>query len=55
VALPEQIVFGSDWPFANAKVTAEAVKTYEGITPISPGQRTAIDRDNALSLFPQFV
>ena len=28
-AAPEQIVFGSDWPFANARVVAEAVKTYE--------------------------
>ena len=55
VSLPEQIIFGSDWPFANAKVIAEAVKTYEGITSISTAQRAAIDRDNALSLFPQFA
>jgi predicted TIM-barrel fold metal-dependent hydrolase len=55
VALPERIVFGSDWPFANAKVIAEAVKTYEAVTSISPAQRAAIDRENALSLFPQFA
>lgn len=54
VAPPDQIVFGSDWPFANARVIAEAVKAYEGVA-ISPGQRAAIDRRNALSLFPQFA
>jgi predicted TIM-barrel fold metal-dependent hydrolase len=54
VARPDQIVFGTDWPFANARVVAEAVKTYEGV-PILPGQRAAIDRDNALTLFPQFA
>lgn len=54
VADPAQIVFGSDWPFANANVTAEAVKTYEALDAIAPAQRTAIDRGNALRLFPQF-
>jgi predicted TIM-barrel fold metal-dependent hydrolase len=54
VALPEQIVFGSDWPFANANVIVEAVKTYEA-APISPARRNAIDRDNVLALFPQFA
>jgi predicted TIM-barrel fold metal-dependent hydrolase len=54
VALPERIVFGSDWPFANASVIAEAVKTYEAV-PLAPSQRGAIDRANALALFPQFA
>jgi len=54
VARPGQIVFGSDWPFANAGVIAEAVRTYEGVG-MPQEQRTAIDRDNALSLFPQFA
>jgi predicted TIM-barrel fold metal-dependent hydrolase len=54
VAPPGQIVFGSDWPFANSAVIAEAVRTYEGAA--MPGeQRAAIDRENALSLFPQFA
>jgi 6-methylsalicylate decarboxylase len=53
VARPDQIVFGSDWPFANARVIAEAVKTYEGVA-MPQDQRNAIDRTNALSLFPQF-
>jgi predicted TIM-barrel fold metal-dependent hydrolase len=54
VARPEQIVFGSDWPFANSRVIAEAVKTYEAIG-MPPAQRDAVDRTNALTLFPQFV
>ena len=54
VAKPSQIVFGSDWPFANARVIEEAVKTYEGIA-MPRSRRDAIDRTNALSLFPQFA
>jgi predicted TIM-barrel fold metal-dependent hydrolase len=55
VAAPEQIVFGTDWPFANVRVTAEAMKTYEALPAITPTQRQAIDRGNALRLFPQFA
>lgn len=55
VASPDQIVFGTDWPFANVNVTAEAMKTYEALDAISPAQRSAIDRGNALRLFPQFA
>ena len=54
VAKPGQIVFGTDWPFANAGVVAEAVRTYEGVA-MPREQRDAIDRGNALSLFPQFA
>jgi predicted TIM-barrel fold metal-dependent hydrolase len=53
VAPEGQIVFGSDWPFANSAVIAEAVRTYESVA-MPPDQRAAVDRGNALSLFPQF-
>jgi predicted TIM-barrel fold metal-dependent hydrolase len=54
VARPERIVFGTDYPFANPRVIAEAVKTYEsGFLP--DARRAAIDRDNALALFPRFA
>jgi predicted TIM-barrel fold metal-dependent hydrolase len=55
IAAPERIVFGSDWPFANTRVIAEAVKTYETSVPISEATRSAIDRGNALALFPQLA
>jgi predicted TIM-barrel fold metal-dependent hydrolase len=50
VAAPERIVFGSDWPFANTRVIAEALRTYETAVPITPAARHAIDRGNALAL-----
>jgi predicted TIM-barrel fold metal-dependent hydrolase len=55
VAAPDQIVFGTDWPFANVRVTAEAMQTYESLAAISSAQRAAIDRGNALRLFPQLA
>jgi predicted TIM-barrel fold metal-dependent hydrolase len=55
VAAPDQIVFGTDWPFANLRVTDHAMKTYEVLGAISPAQRAAIDRGNALRLFPQLA
>src|SRR5262245_19080117 len=54
IAPTGQVVFGSDWPFANARVIAQAVKTYEAVA-MSQVQRAAIDRGNALSLFPQLA
>ena len=54
VAWPERIVFGTDFPFANARVIAEAVKTHEA-RDLSATQRAAIDRNNALALFPKYA
>jgi 6-methylsalicylate decarboxylase len=54
IADPDRIVFGSDWPFANARVTAAAIESYQALA-LSPAQRDAIDRANALALFPQFA
>lgn len=54
VAKPAQVVFGTDWPFANAGVIAEAMK-YD-TAPLPAGfDRAAIDRGNALALFPQLA
>jgi len=53
VARPERILFGTDYPFANPGVIAEAVKTHEsGFLP--DARRAAIDRGNALALFPKY-
>jgi 6-methylsalicylate decarboxylase len=53
VAAPERIVFGTDFPFANPRVVAEMIKTYESGF-LSDARRTAIDRGNALALFPRY-
>lgn len=54
VAQPAQVVFGTDWPFANAKVIAETTK-YENSALAGGLDRAAIERGNALALFPQFA
>jgi predicted TIM-barrel fold metal-dependent hydrolase len=54
VAAPERVVFGTDWPFANARVVAHALKTYDAV-PLTAERRAAIDRGNALSLFPLYA
>jgi predicted TIM-barrel fold metal-dependent hydrolase len=54
VASPERIVFGTDFPFANPEVIDEMMRTYEsGFLP--DARRAAIDRLNALALFPKFT
>jgi predicted TIM-barrel fold metal-dependent hydrolase len=52
VASMDQIVFGTDWPFANVRVTEEAMRTYAALDAITPAQRAAIDWGNAQRLFP---
>jgi predicted TIM-barrel fold metal-dependent hydrolase len=54
VAAPDRIVFGTDFPFANPRVIAEAVKAHEARSLSAPG-RAAIDRKNALALFPKYA
>jgi predicted TIM-barrel fold metal-dependent hydrolase len=54
VARPERIVFGSDYPFANPEVIAEMVNTHESGF-LAAAKRAAIDRDNALILFPKYA
>jgi 6-methylsalicylate decarboxylase len=52
-AKPGHITFGSDWPLAHiavAKLFAAGLETY----PLDSETRSAIDRSNALALFPRF-
>jgi predicted TIM-barrel fold metal-dependent hydrolase len=53
VAQGDRVVFGTDYPFANPSVIAEAVRTHESGFH-SDARRAAIDRGNALKLFPRF-
>jgi predicted TIM-barrel fold metal-dependent hydrolase len=52
VARPERIMFGSDFPFANSRVIAEALRTH-GSGFHSRERIAEIDRSNALELFPK--
>lgn len=54
VARPERVVLGTDFPFANPDVIAEAVKTHESGLH-SADRLAAIDRGNALALFPRLA
>ncbi len=52
-AKPGHVTFGSDWPFAPmaaGKLFAAGLETYPGP---DPGARAAIERSNALALFPR--
>ena len=48
------MVFGTDYPFANPRVIAEMIKTYESGF-LSDARRAEIDRANALALFPKYA
>ncbi|MFM9970710.1 MAG: amidohydrolase family protein [Burkholderiales bacterium] len=52
IAEPSRILFGSDWPFANAKVVPEEIRTLTAPGLLSDAERTAIQCDNARLLFP---
>jgi predicted TIM-barrel fold metal-dependent hydrolase len=54
VARPDRIVFGTDFPFANRSVIAQALDTYQSGF-LSEERRFAIDRTNALALFPKYA
>jgi 6-methylsalicylate decarboxylase len=52
-AKPGHVTFGSDWPFAPVaagKLFAAGLETFPGL---DPGARAAIERTNALGLFPR--
>ena len=55
VADPDKIVFGSDWPFVQAPLVAQAVAAHLTQGLHSDAERAAIDRGNALKLFPMFA
>jgi predicted TIM-barrel fold metal-dependent hydrolase len=55
VADPAQIVFGSDWPLANDKKVAREIAALSAPGFLSNEQRAAIDRGNALPLFPRLM
>lgn len=53
VAAPERIVFGSDYPAAPEEMTVHSIAGLDTRIDLTPTERRAIYRDNALQLFPR--
>ena len=51
---PTRVLYGSDYPFAPAPAVRFMRQEYEDVA-LQPRQRTAIDRTNALALFPRLT
>ena len=54
-AAPGHVLFGSDWPMVPEKVVQIETALLEGSRVLDDAARRAIDRDNALALFPRFA
>jgi len=52
---PGQILFGTDYPFAPAILTAETVKGLQGYDGFSADDLKKIEFENARSLFPRLM
>lgn len=50
---PSHILFGSDYPFAAERITGETVKGIKSYDGFNLQTRTAIEKENALRLFPR--
>jgi hypothetical protein len=46
------VLFGSDWPFVPARLVAKQIAIHAAPSNHSEIERTAIDRGNALKLWP---
>jgi 6-methylsalicylate decarboxylase len=51
VAVPERILFGSDWPYCLSSVTAAMIGA---LNQVDAEQRRGVESANALNLFPRF-
>jgi predicted TIM-barrel fold metal-dependent hydrolase len=51
IAAPDRILFGSDWPFCNARVVAEEVKDLTAPGFLDSETMADIARENARRLF----
>ncbi|AHH99241.1 amidohydrolase family protein [Kutzneria albida] len=51
---PGRITFGSDWPYAPEAGVRHVTAEFDS-APLDPVQRAAINRDNALNLFPRLA
>jgi len=54
VADPARILFGSDWPYCPDDMADDMIGALADPAMLDAGQRQAVERTNALSLFPRF-
>lgn len=52
---PSHVLFGTDWPFAPSRVTAESVEQLSAFDGIDAAAQDLISRGNALALFPRLA
>lgn len=55
VADPGRILYGSDWPYTPEPLGAGLTRVLDQTTKITPAQRQAFMRSNAIALFPRFA
>lgn len=55
VADPGRIVFGSDWPYCPDVMTQDMLKALASVNMSDEEERKAVERGNALRLFPRFA
>jgi predicted TIM-barrel fold metal-dependent hydrolase len=53
LAMPEQLLFGSDCPFAKEPQVRTVLAELERLA-LPASERTKLERGNALALFPRF-
>jgi predicted TIM-barrel fold metal-dependent hydrolase len=55
VADPTHIVFGSDWPYCPTEMCGDMIAALADDGMLGASERAAIERKNALALFPRFA
>ncbi len=55
IADPARIVFGSDWPYCPTEMCGDMIAALANDTMLDAKARAAIERANALTLFPRFA
>jgi len=55
IADPSRIVFGSDWPYCPTEMAGDMIASLADQAMLDAKQRAAIERNNALALFPRFA
>ncbi len=55
VAAPDRIMFGSDWPYCPDAMTDDMTRALGDESMLDARERAAVERDNAVKLFPRLA